>query len=54
MFGSFWGGFAATIGCRNLLETCELLVVRLSSGKVWRIDYPSGYTQAIQRLVRLD
>jgi hypothetical protein len=73
-----WGDFAATIGCRGTLDTCELLVVRLSTGKVWRIprrpgavfldvmavsasevlvdeiDYPSGYTQGIQRLVRLD
>jgi len=37
-----WGDFAATIGCRNALDTCELLVVKLSTGKLWRIPRRPG------------
>jgi len=37
-----WGDFAATIGCRQALDTCELQVVKLSTGKLWRIPRRPG------------
>jgi len=37
-----WGDFAATIGCPSALDTCELLVVKLSTGKLWRIPRRPG------------
>ncbi len=37
-----WGDFAATIGCQQALDTCELQVVKLSTGKLWRIPRRPG------------
>jgi hypothetical protein len=38
-----WGDYAATIGCTQGIETCELLVVQLSTGKLWRLHRrPTG------------
>jgi hypothetical protein len=38
-----WGDFAATIGCGQSIETCQLLVVQLSTNRIWQIHRrPTG------------
>lgn len=33
------GDYAATVGCMDTLDTCQVLVIQLSTGKLWRIPH---------------